>query len=405
MRRLLHLMKRNALPLTTMRALPAVIAFGFTVELTIVTPSDAAARPHCQQAGPHRDRDGTWHALSPSGATPSGRSAPAVAAQGRWVYAFGGSQDDVVTGEVTLHGDFFRLDTVRRRWQAVSVTGSRPGARAFAPMVSDPDADQLLMYGGATFGDFFSDFVALDDFWSFDPARWSWTQLPTMGGPGGRSGATLWLYDGKLHLFGGIDSYFQTHNDLWTYDLATEQWQVLIADGESASPPARHEALSGAELRDGVLTLYGGETVTEDFSFVTLDDTWQYDVALGTWQDVTPEAASNISPPRNLGAAALVGDALYVHGGDVPGGELCGAVFAQNPTEELWRFDLDSQEWRQLSPNGAPLARLKRSRGAMVRGEMYILGGYDFTCADGVGTQAWNTNVYRYRPAAHDHGH
>lgn len=379
-----------------------------SVVATWGTASSAVARPRCGGHGQpgHHDHDGTWTMLPTSGQTPSGRSAPAVASQGRWVYAFGGSQDDVVTGAVTLHGDFYRLDTVRRRWHAVIVSGEQPPARAFAPMVNDPDARRLLMYGGATFGDFFSDFVALDDFWSFDPSTNTWTQLFTNDGPGGRSGATLWLDDGTLYLFGGIDSYFQTHNDLWAYDLASEQWQSVIPDGESSSPPARHEALSGGQLHAGKLTLYGGETVTEDFSFVTLDDTWQYDAALGTWQDITPAAADNISPPRNLGAAALVGDALYVHGGDVPGGELCGAVFAQNPTEELWRFDLDSEVWEQLTPGASPLARLKRSRGVEVGGEMYVLGGYDFTCANGVGTQKWNTKVYRYRPGqANHHGH
>lgn len=386
----------------------AVLLVALSVAATWGTANEASARPRCGEHGRpgHHDHDGTWLTVSTSGPTPSGRSAPAVAAQGRWVYAFGGSHDDVVTGAVTLHGDFYRLDTVRRRWHTIPLTGAHPGARAFAPMVNDPDAGRLLMYGGATFGDFFSDFVALDDFWSFDPSSNTWTQLITSDGPGGRSGATLWLDDGKLYLFGGIDSFFQTHNDLWTYDIASEQWQPLLPDGESSSPPARHEALSGAELRVGKVTLYGGETVTEDFSFVTLDDTWQYDVALGTWQDITPAAAHNISPPRNLGAAALLGDALYVHGGDVPGGELCGAVFAQNPTEQLWRFDLDSEVWEQLTPSASPLTRLKRSRGVAVGGEMYVLGGYDFTCSSGVGTQEWNTNVYRFRPSpAHHHGH
>lgn len=368
--------------------------------------SEALARPKRGDEAEHRKRndDGAWRKLSTSGVSLGGRSAPAAVAQGRWIYVFGGSHDDVVTGSVTLYGDFHRFDTLRNRWQAVHVAGARPAARAFAPMVNDPECDRLVMYGGATFGDFFGDFVALDDLWAFDPDEGSWTELGAVNdGPGGRSGATLWIDDGQLYLFGGIDSAYRTYNDVWTYEFATQTWLELIPDGEPTSPPGRHEALSGGVPRDGRVTLYGGETVTEDFSFVTLPDTWQYDLARGSWQELTPAPRHDLAPARNLGAAALLGDALYIHGGDVPGGELCGAVFAQNPTEELWRFDLARERWEELAPRGAPLARLKRTRGVEVGGAMYVLGGYDFTCTAGTGTQRWNEDVFRYEPPRHGH--
>jgi len=45
---------------------------------------------------------------------------------------------------------------------------------------------------------------------------------------------------------------------------------------------------------------------------------------------------ANIEPPRNYGAAAVVGTALYLHGGDVPGGQAgCGPPLPQNPTDQL----------------------------------------------------------------------
>lgn len=364
---------------------------------------EASARPQPVETRRHsaRHADGTWRVLSTSGAKPASRSAPAVAAQGRFIYVFGGSLDDVVSGEVTLRGDFHRFDTQRRRWSPVRVSGAHPTARAFAALVSDPESERLVMYGGATFGDFFGDFVALEDLWAFDPERNAWTELgASNAGPGGRSGSTLWIDDGLLYVFGGIDSFFQTYNDLWTYDFATQTWVELIPNLEATSPPPRHEALSGGVACGGQVTLYGGETVTEDFNFLTLPDTWRYDLTTGAWQELTPAAEHDIDPPRNLGAAALVGDALYIHGGDVPGGELCGAVFAQNPTEQLWRFDLRAERWEQLTPRGAPLARLKRSRGVEVGGAMYILGGYDFTCTDGVGTQIWNDDVFSYEPSS-----
>ncbi len=367
--------------------------------LSLGPSNDASARPWPGKPGHGNFEDGTWQVLRLFGERPIGRSAPAVAAQGRWVYMFGGSHDDVVTGEVTLFEDFYRFDTARNRWHALSPEGTGPSARAFVPMVNDAESGQLLIYGGASFGDFFGDFEALGDLWSYDPNANQWTELSLDGaGPGGRSGAGLWMSDGKLYVFGGIDSFFQTHNDLWTYDLDSAQWQQLIADGDADSPPPRHEPLLGTSARRGTVTIYGGETVAEDFSFITLDDTWQYDNEQGTWQEVTPAPQDNIDPPRNFGAASQIRGSLYVHGGDIPGGEECGAVFLQNPTDELWRFDLKTERWNQLSPRGFPVARLKRNRAANVRGAMYVFGGYDFACVDGEGLQEWNTNVYRYRP-------
>lgn len=378
-------------------------AAALVVSLLVIGPGarEALARPDCiEQGNPGKSDDGTWRVLRTSGAAPSGRSAPAVAAQGSWIYVFGGSHDDVVSGEVTLAGDFFRFDTVRRRWHEVRALGTQPPARAFSAMVNDPDSDRLVMYGGATFGEFFSDFVALEDLWVFEPRGNAWSEVRASNtGPGGRSGATLFIDDGKLYVFGGIDSFFQTHNDVWSYEFTTQTWSEVIADGDAASPPPRHEAYSGGTMHDGKVTLYGGETVTEDFNFVTLPDTWQYDVEARKWTELTPAPRYDIDPPRNLGAAALVGDALYIHGGDVPGGELCGAVFAQNPTDELWRFDLRRERWEQLSPHGSSVARLKRSRGVEVGGAMYIVGGYDFQCADGAGSQVWNESVFLFQPS------
>ena len=105
----------------------------------------------------------------------------------------------------------------------------------------------------------------------------------------------------------------------------------------------------------------------------------------------------NIDPARNYGATAVLGGALLLAGGDMPGGSSgCGSPFEQNPTRELWRFDLHRRAWQQLAPGGDVLPRLKRVAGAQVGGQMYVFSGFDFVCENGVGGQVWNTDVYRY---------
>jgi len=346
----------------------------------------------------HAD-DGHWTKLKTKGSAPSGRSAPAVATIDRSVYLFGGSFDDVVSGDVELYDDFYRFDTASSRWHELDPQGPRPAARAFAAATTDVASDRMLVYGGATFGPFFSDFVAFEDLWTYEADSGAWTELqPQNEGPQGRSGAAIWLWQGDLYLFGGITTFFEVRNDLWSFDLDTHAWTELIPQGAQGSPPPRHEAQHGGRVQGGRMLIYGGEALDENFAFLTLADTWAYQMSTGTWTELTPSPADDIDPPRYLGASALLHNRLYLHGGDMPGGEVCGAVFAQNPTDELWEFNPARRRWEPLLPSGDPLPRLKRSRGVAANGAMLVFSGYDFACNAGTPEQLWSSDVYRYRP-------
>jgi N-acetylneuraminic acid mutarotase len=350
-------------------------------------------------AGPPAQGDGTWTRVAATGPAPSERSTPAVAAIGRWVYVFGGARDDVVNGGVAIYDDLHRFHTVDGRWQLLEPAGPVPPARVFAASAAHRASRRMLVFGGATFGPFFSDFSAFGDLWAYDVDANAWIELhPANAGPQARSRPSAWMVDDKLYVFGGVTSFFQVLNDLWVYDVAANAWTELIPDGAAGSPPPRHEAAAGNPVRGGRLVLYGGESIDEFFQFTVLPDTWEYDLEAGAWTDVTPAPADDIAPPRNYGSAAIVDRGLYLHGGDTPGGPDCGAVFPQNPTDELWRFDLDERTWERQFPGGDPLVRLKRTNAARVDGAMYVFAGFDFACVDGAPQQIWNQDVYRFQP-------
>jgi hypothetical protein len=208
----------------------------------------------------------------------------------------------------------------------------------------------------------------------------------------------MWTVGDRLYVFGGIDATFTTLNELWTYDLRAARWQQITPGG--SAPPPRHVAQAGAQARLGRLTLYGGEQVDPAVGFVTLADTWEFDLVRQSWREVTP-AVFTIEPPRNYGAAAVVGLALYLQGGDLSGGVGgCGAPFPQNPTEQLWRFDLVDRTWHQVRPGGDPLVRLKRHAAASVDGRVYVVSGWDFRCDSGAGPgQIWNLDTYVVMPS------
>lgn len=350
-------------------------------------PAAGAARPTTS--------DGTWAKVSTTGTGPSDRSVPAVAGVGSALVVFGGVEDDFSTGKNTFFDDLYRLDTVSGTWTQIprEIVGPWPAARAFAAATSS--ATQFFVFGGSQFSADGSEFTVFDDLWVLSGRAWQ--RLPS--GPSARSGSTLWFSkeDKKLYLFGGIDQTFSTLNDLWSFDLSTNKWAELVPDGQPGSPPSRHAAQAGQVAVNGTITLYGGEGPPPTFE--VLNDTWTYDIATGDWSDIGP-AVPGIEPGRNYAAAGVIGDDLYVQGGDVPGGEAgCGAPFPQNPVEELWRLDLPSKTWKQLSPAGDKLVRLKRHSAAAVRGKLYVVNGWDFQCSGGVGPgQVWNTSVYAFTP-------
>lgn len=339
--------------------------------------------------------DGLWRRLPTTGPRPSERSVPAVAGIGAALYVFGGARDDFATGVATFYDDLHRLDVHSGQWTVLQPSGARPAPRAFA--ASAATGGRMFVFGGSTFNVPGTEFQPFGDLWAYEPAANRWRPLAAATvGPGARSGATMWAVGDSLYLFGGLDATFTTHNDLWRFDLRSLVWSPVPLT-TSQVPPPRHVAQAGQVAVAGQLTFYGGEAVDLSTGFAVLGDTWQFDLAQRRWRDVTPtQGGNNIAPPRNYGAAAVLGSALYLQGGDVPGGTGgCGAPFEQNPVAELWRFDLTQRTWRRLAPGGDPLVRLKRHAAAAVAGRMYLVSGWDFQCDPGPG-QLWNLDVYVY---------
>jgi hypothetical protein len=345
----------------------------------------------------------TWRLVPTAGPRPTERSTPAAVGIGSGLYVFGGARDDFSTGVATFYNDLRRLEVTTGRWRLITASGAAPAPRAFAAAAGDEVAGgRLFVFGGSTFDIAGTQFQPFGDLSVYSIASNTWTTLSTPGTgtrphPGARSGSNLWSVGDRLYLFGGIDATFATHNDLWTYDLRRGEWSQVPV---TSAPPARHVAQAGTVARFGRLTIYGGEALDPATGFAVLGDTWQFDLAARRWVEVTP-AAGNIAPPRNDGASTVVGTAMYLHGGDVPGGVAgCGTPFEHNPVAELWRFDLVNRLWRQVTPAGDPLPRLKRHAAATVLGRMYVVSGWDFRCDGGSGPgQIWNLNVYALTPS------
>lgn len=353
--------------------------------------------------------------LKHSGTPPSGRATPLAAALGDQIYLFGGVRDDFSKKLNTPYNDLYRFDTHTNTWHALTPTGTLPAPRGFGCAIGDPANERFIIFGGCDYRYDLLSSVMFGDLWAYYPKQNMWTQIqPKNQGPCARAKPVIWIDGDKIYVATGVTDQFKCLNDVWAYDTKTNMWTELISDGTVDGPPPRNEALGGAILSpQGNLVIYGGETrISDKRMFVTLNDTWEFNLQTNKWKNITP-SQSNIFPPRDHSSAAVIGKYLYIQGGAMCGlghtdNVTCGAFFPQRSlTDELWRFDLTEHVWSKLGVAGDPLPRMKRNVGVNINNKMYIMAGFDFQWFGGTPAeelygkgpgQIWNENVYMFDP-------
>lgn len=98
-----------------------------------------------------------------------------------------------------------------------------PTPRAFSPLVLDPAGKCLVLFGGDRLDS------TLSDTWVYDCKTRSWSQRFPETVPPPRGGHVLgWLPEaGKVVLAGGYARARPLAQDIWTYDLDTNEWKLL----------------------------------------------------------------------------------------------------------------------------------------------------------------------------------
>lgn len=345
---------------------------------------------------------GTWSKLKTSGPSPEGRSVPIALPIGKDIYVIGGFRDDIKTKVATFYTDIHLFNTQTNTWKELNPVGEKPLGRAFPTAVVDEGQKRILMFGGAQYKYDFTNQVFFDELWAYTPSKNSWVQIhPVNQGPSTRAQAKSWFVNDKMYVFGGAAAKtWGMLNDLWVYDTKTNKWTQLIPQNAVGSPAPRHEIIGGnVATKEGKLVLFGGLDLGKD---IVYDDTWEYDLKTNKWTNITPaNKDDNMTPPRIFSAGAVIGDYMYVQGGNLSGvGDTrgCGALWPQSVTDELWSFDLSQHIWKKLGACGDGLPRLRRNSAAVVDNKMYIFSGWDFQCYGQGPGQIWNQNVFSYAP-------
>jgi len=277
----------------------------------------------------------------------------------------------------------------------------------------------MILYGGVQYSCNFQTFIPYSDIWEYFPATHTWTQRYTTGGPGIRIGFAMAVIGDNMYVHAGLDAYFVSHNDLWRLNLKTNVWTNLIPDGTPNTPLGRY--LAKIETRGDYIYIFGGNVnPTEGQLGVQWGDTWRYSISSNSWVEITTPSTV---PTRVHGGSAITAKAFFLYLGDtnddVNECKTREMSAGQYPTArtDVYRINGNQQGWFPgVAVENSP--RLKRFGYVQSGHEVYVFGGFDFTCSpvlctgDGLdmfghpvaGTHCydpatslvhWNTNMYR----------
>ncbi|KAM3579513.1 Negative regulator of mitotic exit [Umbelopsis sp. WA50703] len=193
-------------------------------------------------------------AVSPSGDAPSARCYHSIVSVGNQLVVFGGQLKSPAD-----HGDntVYTLNLQSRQWTKSQSDSTDPIPRqAHAAAVS---GNQMFIHGGHTVsGNMLGDLLIfhigagwdfggsdgqqlLNDVWSFDLSSQLWTNISAQGYiPSPREGAAVAYADGAIYLFGGRGSDGQALGDLCAYRIYNQRWYMFQNMGPAPTPRYGH---------------------------------------------------------------------------------------------------------------------------------------------------------------------
>jgi N-acetylneuraminic acid mutarotase len=255
-----------------------------------------------------------------------------------------------------LLDDLWSFDPASGEWTELEADGPLPEARLSQSAVWDPNRSEMLVFAGGCGGCY------LSDFWSYNPAQNTWTQLSSgAGSPQARGGhSAVWdSTHGEMLVFGG-----SSLNDLWAYRPGQATWAQRVSREPPAPATAGHRAVwdeAGSQM-----LVFGGRSGRDSVS--SLNTVWSYGLTSNLWK---PISTSGAAPSARLGHSVVWDPAArraLLFGGS--GGDGKGLA-------DLWAYDLATNTWAELKPEGAaPPARAVHSAvWDATGGQMLIFGG------------------------------
>ena len=248
----------------------------------------------------------------------------------------------------------------------------QPPSRWGSIMVYDPEADRVLLYGGANFADglacgFCGATTVFGDLWAYDYESNTWTERhPSVSPPPHHFPVLVYVPTiDRTVLFGGFQQGFTSlFNDTWSYDYDANRWTDLDPDDPPAPRAYHYMAL---EPKTNRIVMFGGTlNPSESGEEVPIDETWIYDVSGNSWQQAFPKESPGPHAWHVMGRTS--GPVLLFGGGD------SRATW----TNDTYLYSSRSNRWEHVAGGGAgsaPAGIAVHTPGAMSGGGVGQSGG------------------------------
>jgi N-acetylneuraminic acid mutarotase len=323
--------------------------------------------------------------------------------------------------------------------RGVPAPDNTPGARDGSVSWKD-NSGNLWLFGGWKNGGWGATYDFANDLWKFNPAtnQWTWisgdsTSSPRgvygtqgvadpLNTPGGRHDAVSWVdASGNFWLFGGFghdavnNSWYL--DDLWKYDLSSNQWTWIKGHsvagningvygpqgsfGDNYLPGGRFRPSSWTD-KNGNLWLFGGRGFGKS-CIGPLNDLWEYNPITNQWAWMKGDSTCfsegdygtqgipsfTNTPCARYGCVSwtdLAGN-LFLFGGFIDDNNGGGA------NNELWKYELATNQWTWMIVNAKPKARDRASSCIDKYGNLWLFGGTFYS--------GWNadfSDLWKYDP-------
>ena len=215
-----------------------------------------------------------------------------------------------------------------------------PTSRIHAAMFFDAASGRTLMVGGLSR---MGRAIDLRDVWSYDAATNDWELL------------------GEVEPFDAFDFGFDEQSgavvasnlvppETWTYDVAAGVWtkhERGLQPGQGRDDAPSFGMSMAYDRESDRIIAFGGGIPDQLY-----DDTWAFDADTATWERMQP---AEVPPPRSMHAMTYdaQADRIVMWGGFFGDGD---------PDLDVWTYDYNRDTWESLANDDGPTQHFERHR-------------------------------------------
>lgn len=189
------------------------------------------------------------------------------------------------------------------------LTSTSPQARYYHSSCFVPNEKKVYIFGGVYQG------IPLNDMWCFDLQTNNWQKISsTSTHPAARWGHKMVYVEknNKIYIFGGQLNDITFLNDLWEFDLQTKVFTQVIPTSSSPTARTHFGMCYNPQVVDRII-IFGGFGTGNKY----LNDLWMYNIDNKTFTQLDPTLTQYLSPPQARDKFSFInfGNKQFLFGG------------------------------------------------------------------------------------------